>query len=87
MRTIHILLDEFLASDKPWEYLADTFKSESDWFVSESDLLALLNAMPVMDESHLACALPIAEHSQPLLFADLSARLLSHSMHDMIGKY
>jgi hypothetical protein len=79
MKTIHISLDEFLATEKPWEFLADRLESQPDGIVPESDLLALRNAMPLMDDSHLACALPIAEYTQPLLFADLSARLLSHS--------
>lgn len=87
MAIVHFILKEFLASEKPWIYMSEIFDS-SDWMVPVSELQSLLATMPLMNEVHLSCALAIAEHSQPDLFAKLAASLLSHeSMSVRINAY
>jgi hypothetical protein len=69
----------FLASDRPWDYIALSSLSDPTWTPPQQELAELHNAINNLDEAHLVYTLLIAEGYDPERFATVAARNLGHT--------
>jgi len=75
----HFSVHAFCNSDDPWEYMNRVGLTAGVVVLSDDELSELQEAIPSLDEYHLAHALVIAEHAQPTRFGVIAADLLQHS--------
>jgi hypothetical protein len=78
MRELQFSTADFVASEKPWNYMAQVGLTEPDASIPERELSALHDRFDGLDEVHLAFALAIAENFAPAMFAHEAAKLLGH---------